>query len=464
MKIYLIGIGGIAMGNLAYMLKSKGHQISGSDTHLYPPMSDKLKEWGLITFEGFDASRIKGQDLVIIGNAISRGNPEVEEVLNSGIDYMSMPQAISSFFLKDKKVIVVAGTHGKTTTTFLIHYILSEIGEKPGLFVGGIRKDGFPGYEIGDGKYFVIEGDEYDSSFFDKSSKFLHYKPFYLILNALDFDHADIFENIDAIKIMFKRLLNITPKNGKIYYNDKSVHLKEICSKFTHVTSIGFNINTKNSIVNLKKGNLYIDKEKVLQNLSLLGDHNSRNLEVSLQLLFSLFPDKKNSIIKALNSFPGVKRRQEILYQDERSIFMEDFAHHPVAIEETIRAIKNAFPKHEIISLFEPRSATSHRKVFQKEFSMSFKGSRAVFISEIYNLKKVPPSERLDVKKLVRDTVRNSKVINSFYSKNSEDILKNLFKYISNFSHEKIIILAMSNGSFGGIYPHIIQHLEKRKA
>ncbi len=462
MKIYLIGIGGIAMGNLAYMLKTIGHEVSGSDAHLYPPMSDKLKEWGLNSYEGFQASRIKGYDLVIIGNAISRGNPEVEEVLNIGIEYMSMPQAISHFFLKNKKVIVVAGTHGKTTTTFLMHHILKELGESPGLFVGGIRKDGFPGFEIGKGEYFVIEGDEYDSAFFDKSSKFLHYKPTYLILNALDFDHADIFENMDAIKVMFKRLLNITPKNGKIFYYEKSKNLKEICRLFPHVPTQGFSIQSKNSILKFKNGVCTLENSKQIKNSSLLGEHNSRNLEVCLRLLYELFPKRKEKIYEAIQSFPGVKRRQDVLYSDAFSVFMEDFAHHPVAIEETIKAVKGAYPGYEIISLFEPRSATSHRKVFQKEFSISFKGSRAIFITEIYNLKKVSSTDRLDVKKLVKDTIRNSKAIHSFYSKNSQNLQKLLFKYIESLTHEKIVVLAMSNGSFGGIYPQIIKYLEKR--
>ena len=462
MNIYLIGIGGIAMGNLAYMLKSIGHTVSGSDQNLYPPMSDKLKEWEMTTYEGYDASHLKKQDLVIIGNAISRGNPEVEEVLNSGIDYMSMPQAISHFFLKGKKSIVVAGTHGKTTTTFLIHHILKELGESPGLFVGGIRKDGFPGFELGSGQYFVIEGDEYDSSFFDKSSKFLHYKPFYLVLNALDFDHADIFDDIESIKIMFKRLINLVPSKGKVYYFEKSIHLKELCNQNRNINSEGFNINTKNSIIKLTKGKTYLNHDLALLKTNMIGEHNLRNIEVSLRLLYHLFPNRKNDILKSLENFVGVKRRQEILYEDKQSILIEDFAHHPVAIQETIKAIKMVYPGYELISLFEPRSATSHRKVFQKDFSMSFKGSRAVFITEIYNLKKVSIENRLNVKKLTKDCLRNSKVINSFYNKNPEDLIKNITKYINNLNHEKIVILAMSNGSFGGIYPKLKNILEKR--
>lgn len=243
------------MGNLAYMLQKSGHEISGSDTGIYPPMSDKLKEWNIPYFEGFKAEKIQGQDLIIVGNAISRGNPEVEEMLNLGLNYLSMPAAISEFFLKGKKVIVVAGTHGKTTTTFLIHHILKENGIEPGLFVGGIRKDGFPGFELGNGSYFVIEGDEYDTAFFDKSSKFLHYRPTYAVLNALDFDHADIFPDISAIETMFKRLINLVPGNGKVFYWNGSGSLKKMIQnvKFTKVE--GFEWNRKDSFLTWKNKN-----------------------------------------------------------------------------------------------------------------------------------------------------------------------------------------------------------------
>jgi UDP-N-acetylmuramate: L-alanyl-gamma-D-glutamyl-meso-diaminopimelate ligase len=464
MKIFLIGIGGIAMGNLAYMLKKLGHEVSGSDLNLYPPMSDKLVEWGLKTYSGFDKNHLVGQDLIIVGNAISRGNVEVEFMLNERIPYMSMPQAISEFLLKNKKVIVVAGTHGKTTTTFLIHHLLKEIGLSPGLFVGGIRQDGFPGFEIGNGEYFVIEGDEYDSAFFDKSSKFLNYKPFILVLNALDFDHADIFLNIDSIKIMFKRLLNITPGNGKIFYNEKSDNLKDICKDFEFVKKESFALNKKDSILKLTKNQLYYNGKISKVETGIIGEHNFRNLEVSLRVAKSIAPEKWIAIQKAVSTFPGVKRRQEILFKNESSVLMEDFAHHPVAILETIHAVRMAYPNFSIISLFEPRSATSHRNVFQKDFSKSFLGSHSVFITELYNTKKVSPNQRLNVKKLVIDTKKNSKTVQSFYCKDPKELLKKISKYFETLNYEKIIILAMSNGSFGGIYGDLIHLLKKRES
>ncbi|MBE8401282.1 UDP-N-acetylmuramate--L-alanine ligase [Leptospira borgpetersenii] len=463
MKIFLIGIGGIAMGNLAYMLRKNGHEVSGSDTGIYPPMSDKLKEWNIPYFEGFKAENVQGQDLIIVGNAISRGNPEVEETLNSGLNYLSMPAAIGEFFLKGKKVIVVAGTHGKTTTTFLIHHILKENGIEPGLFVGGIRKDGFPGFELGNGSYFVIEGDEYDTAFFDKSSKFLHYRPTYAVLNALDFDHADIFPDISAIETMFKRLINLVPGNGKIFYWSGSGSLKKMIQnvKFTKVE--GFEWNRKDSFLTWKKHELFLGDQKL--NPVLFGDHNYRNIEVSIRVCSEILKtqnpsDYKQGIAKAIDSFPGVKRRQDILFQSSTAIVMEDFAHHPVAVHETIHAVKKRFQGHKIISLFEPRSATSHRNVFQKEYSYSFIGSDLTILTEIHNLKKVSKDIRLDVKKLVQKLLKNSKTI-PVYAKDPAELLAKLEKMIPQFTGQKILILAMSNGSFGGIYPGLVELARK---
>ncbi|TGL52577.1 UDP-N-acetylmuramate--alanine ligase [Leptospira wolffii] len=466
MKIHLIGIGGIAMGNLASMLRSLGHEVSGSDAGVYPPMSDKLNEWKIPYSEGFDASRIAGKDLVVVGNAISRGNPEVEEVLNSGAEYVSMSAALEKYILAGKKVVVVAGTHGKTTTTFLIHHLLKESGLKPGLFVGGIRKDGFPGFEFTDGKYFVIEGDEYDTAFFDKASKFLHYRPTYAVLNALDFDHADIFKDIGEIETMFSRLLRLVPSNGKAYYWAGAANLKRICheaSKF--LKSEPFDFNKKGSLLSWRKGSL-MSGDRVLRP-RFFGNHNYRNAEVALRVCEEILqkekiPNARERLLDALETFSGVKRRQDILFESPKSILVEDFAHHPVAVEETIKSVKQAFPGFKIISLFEPRSATSHRNVFQKEYSFAFKGSAVTLITEIHNLKKVSKENRLDVKKLVLKLPKHSGTL-PFYCKDPKDLVSKLRKILPQFEKDKILILAMSNGAFGGIYPSLKELSESRK-
>ncbi len=449
------------MGNLAYMLKKIGHEVSGSDTELYPPMSEKLVEWGIEANKGFHGENLKDAELVIIGNAISRGNPEVEEVLNSGIDYMSMPEALGHFFLKRKKVIVVSGTHGKTTTTFLIHHILHEIGLSPGLFVGGIRKDGHAGFELGDGDYFVIEGDEYDSAFFDKSSKFLHYRPTYLVMTSLDFDHADIFPDLDSIKIMFKRLMSLVPSKGKIFYWRNSKNLNEIVKFQKIVPLIPYSINSKNSLLQYKNGKLLLSQTNEEIDSNLIGAHNYNNSEVALNVCKEIAPDKLSQIVASLGTFPGVKRRQEILYKSENSVLIEDFAHHPVAIQETVKAVKEKYSGYKIISLFEPRSATSHRNVFQKEFSECFRGSNHVLMTEIFNLKKVSPKIRLDVKKIIRKLPKHSKT-GSGYCKNPDDLLFQFKKIIPVYDNQKIVVLAMSNGAFGGIYGKLAEILSER--
>ncbi len=450
------------MGNLAYMLKEIGHDVSGSDQNLYPPMSDKLVEWGLAPKSGYMKENVKDADLVIIGNAISRGNPEVEEVLNSGKEYMSMAQAIGHFFLKGKKPIVIAGTHGKTTTTFLTHWILSQIGMEPGLFVGGIRKDGHPGFALGKGEYFVIEGDEYDSAFFDKSSKFLHYRPFYLVLNALDFDHADIFADLDAIKVMFKRLLNLVPSAGKVLFWKGSKNLNSILESYKHAPTEAFELSDKNSVFKYEKGILTDLKTKSKLKPSLIGAHNYRNAEAAVRICLAIAPEKRKEIIDAFLTFPGVKRRQEILIQNENSLLVEDFAHHPVAIQETIRAHKEAYPGYKIISLFEPRSATSHRNVFQDDFAASFKGSDLTLITEVYQVNKVSAKLKLNVKKLVKDTSGKTKKP-ALYCKDPKDLLSLVTKEIRKFDKSKLIVLAMSNGAFGGIYPELSKLVLERE-
>ncbi|TGK11872.1 UDP-N-acetylmuramate--alanine ligase [Leptospira fletcheri] len=466
MKIHLIGIGGIAMGNLASMLRSLGHEVSGSDSGVYPPMSEKLKDWGIPYGEGFDPARLKGKDLVVIGNAISRGNAEVEEVLNSGIMYESMSSALERYVLADKKVVVVAGTHGKTTTTFLIHHLLKEAGLKPGLFVGGIRQDGFPGFEFSEGKYFVIEGDEYDTAFFDKASKFLHYKPTYAVLNALDFDHADIFKDIGEIETMFSRLLRLIPGNGKAYYWSGAANLRRLCKEASkYVRSEAFEFNRKDSVLSWKKGNL-TSGHRVLRT-RFFGDHNYRNAEVAMRVCEEILEKENVSssrtvLLDALEKFPGVKRRQEILFESSRTVVIEDFAHHPVAVEETIKSVRKVFPEHKLISLFEPRSATSHRNVFQKEYSYAFKGSAVTFITEIFNLKKVTKENRLDVKKLILKLPKHSGTL-PFYCRDPKDLIVKLRKILPQFVGEKILILAMSNGAFGGIYPTLKEIAESRK-
>ncbi len=469
MKIHIIGIGGIAMGNLAKMLKDSGHVVTGSDSTLYPPMSTQLAKWGfivqdfsednIIEFNGYPKA-----DLYIVGNVISRGNIEVETVLDYNLPLMSMPQALYEFFLKSKKTIVVAGTHGKTTTTFLIHYILEKADFKPGLFAGGIRADNHPGFSIGKGRYFVIEGDEYDTSFFDKKPKFLHYRPYYLVLTSIEYDHADIYSNIIEYKKAFEWLLRWIPNKGKIIANYDYPIIQEILKNRSNIifySQIPYENIPNIYSIRYRNNELNLFLSKISPKI--FGPQNFLNILAASLLARELNIDIQ-LIAKAVEEFPGVLRRQQmrkkIRWENIEIEFYEDFAHHPTAVLETIRAFKETFPNSFLVACYEPRSATSHRNIFQDEYPKSFTKADAVYITNIYNPKKVELELQLNVKKIIEDI--KTKNNRSYFCENPIDLLEKLKNHFMDYIYiakknnvNKIIILMMSNGEFGNIYSEI---------
>ena len=479
MRIHFIGVGGVAMGNMAAMAKKAGHEVSGSDRALYPPMSDRLKDWGIEARE-FSEENVGKADLYVIGNAISRGNPEVEKILNLGLPYESMAGALKRFFLNDKDVIVVAGTHGKTTTTFLVDHILSENGEKPGLIVGGVRGDGMEGFRISDSRHFVIEGDEYDTAFFDKHPKFLHYRPRHLILTSIEFDHADIYRDLFDYDRSFQRLLRLIPSEGSVTAcaTDSGVRRVMEGYQFSPVQWYGKtedggkSTKAKSRKTKGGQGKLPADSSgfiregrKVtfdgigtIENFPLIGDHNTSNaLAAALVALRIGIPAE--GIRKALASFPGVLRRQQIRMELDASekfgplTFMEDFAHHPTAVKETIAAVADAYPERAIHVLFEPRSATSHRNIFQKEYGKSFNRASHLYMTEVFDLHKVDRKEKLDVKGLIKvlDDRLSKKKGGAVYGASPDKLLE---KFAKKFRRSKKgdVVLVLSNGAFGGIY------------
>ncbi len=466
MKIHVTGVGGVAMGNLAAMLKATGHDVTGSDRDLYPPMSDRLKEWK-IEARNFEASNVRGKDLCIVGNVISRGNVEVEEFLKAGIPYMSLPQALYEFFLKGRRVVVVAGTHGKTTTTFLTHHILREAGIKAGLFAGGVRADGMDGFELPDSDVFVIEGDEYDSAFFDKGSKFLHYRPRYLILNAVEFDHADIFKDYEDYALPFRRLLRFIPSNGLVVANQMSAGVRDVLKgyHFSPVEWIGNRSSKGVHGFSRKAGDLLLDAVGSVRGTKLIGDYNARNALAASRVALALGISPR-AVRDAVISFPGVLRRQQVRMEtsiEGRAVtFIEDFAHHPTAVRETIEAVKQSFPGRRVHVLFEPRSATSHRNVFQKEYGTAFRRADAVYICDIFNRKKVKAGERLNVKRIL---AAPGPKVREFGK--DPDHLFSRFKATFQASPKGDVIVALSNGAFGGIYGRIeelLRALDSSKA
>jgi UDP-N-acetylmuramate: L-alanyl-gamma-D-glutamyl-meso-diaminopimelate ligase len=396
-------------------------------------------------------------ELVVVGNAVSRDNPEVIELINRKIPYISLPQAISKFFLNNKKSIVVAGTHGKTTTSALLAWGLEYIQLNPSFLVGGITRNFESSFRIGKGELFVIEGDEYDTAFFDKSPKFLHYNPEMVIITGIEFDHADIYRDLGHIRNSFKRLVEIIPSNGYLsIYNE----IRDIANIFKGDLETYSMDNGNWRIKDFRFGN-GISYFSVLHNgkiygdfeTSLLGRHNILNalavISVANRLNIS-----KDIIREAIRSFKGVKRRQEIIYNVNNIMVIDDFAHHPTAVRETISAIRNGYKDRRIWAIFEPRSNTSRRNVFQDIWPYSFLEADQIIISDVYNKDKINVEERLSPQEIVNRLKIAGK--DAFFIPCVDDIVEFLIKNIKPFD----IILIMSNGAFGGIYRKILERLD----
>lgn len=472
MRIHLIGVGGAAMGNLAAMLKEAGHTITGSDQALYPPMSDRLKEWN-IEAGPFDRSRIYSDgrahaDLYIVGNVISRGNIELEEVLDHNLPLISMSGALYDFFLKGRRVQVIAGTHGKTTTSFLLHHILHHAGRKPGLFAGGIRADGHPGYALPGAELFVIEGDEYDTAFFDKGPKFLHYRPTDLVLTHVEFDHADIYEDFEAYKRAFRLLLRWIPSTGNVAAFAGSSGVREVMKSLPAGQALWYGsaadadlldqVGTPIGFSGFRREarRIFLDGIGDAE-VPFIGTHNTANA-LGAALIARQLGVSGEKILEALRNFPGVLRRQQIRRQvgtptGKEIVFMEDFAHHPTAVQVTVDAARQAYPHHHIIGLFEPRSATSHRNTFQKEYEQAFSALDEAFLTDVFNPGKVASDERLDVAGLVQSLKQSGR--SAHFAASPDQLFEQLKGHLQKGVGVPTLILAMSNGGFGGIYSKI---------
>ncbi len=459
--IHLTGICGVAMGTLACMLKESGYRVTGSDAGVYPPMSQVLKDARIPVTEGFAHENILGADLVVVGNAMSRGNPEVEGLLNSGIEYCSMASALYRFFLKNREVIAVAGTHGKTTTTALLSHILISAGEDSSVLIGGVSLNLGSNYRLGKGKYFVIEADEYDSAFFEKVPKFIFYRPRHAILTSLEFDHADIYDSLDEIELWFKRLLNIIPSEGEVVYNAGYENLAALAKDcYSGVTSYG----TEESDITAKFSGFeerfsiieLTDKDSgtVALPTRMLGDFNLQNISaaVSMALRLGINPEK---IVEGVKTFRGVKRRQEIIFESENIIVYEDFAHHPTAIREILKALRRRYPEARISAVYEPRSATSRRNIFQKELPAAFADADRVMIKSPYLLSGIPEEDRIDPAAVIESIQRGGMKAGLFFS--VEDIIEDIDDEID--AGFKNVIVIMSNGGFDGIYEKLTERL-----
>lgn len=455
-RIHLIAACGTGMGTLACSLKEMGYTVSGSDQNVYPPMSDFLKEKGIELFQGYDPSHLDhSPDLVIIGNAVTRQNAEAQAVLTSGIPYVSMPQAVNEFIAKNKKIILVTGTHGKTTTSSIMAHILYMAGMDPSFLIGGILRDFNSGFRIGQGDYMVIEGDEYDTAFFDKGPKFMHYAPEIIIITGIEFDHADIFTDVEHIKRAFSALVQKNEKISHIIANDDSLHLKEVLSESAaSIETYGEKAQWAFSNHRQLELKTYFDVQGPSQSVSietgLVGRHNLFNTMACIAAAKRI--GISNEIIKvSLNAFSGVKRRQEIRGIKKGITVMDDFAHHPTAVSETIKALIPFYKDGRIIAVFEPRTNTSMRNFFQNSYPDAFMGADMVCICEPSVKKNIPDQERLSLRQLVADIEK--KGIQAIYFEKTDSLLNFLISELRN----KDLALIMSNGGFDNIHEKLLK-------
>ena len=462
-RIHLIGVCGTAMATLAALLKRRGHDVRGSDQNVYPPMSDFLAAEGIPAFTGYAADHIGSDvDLVVVGNAISRGNAELESVLERKIRYCSLPEAVRDHFLWGARSIVIAGTHGKTTTTSLTGWLLTHGRLDPTVLVGGIALNfGEIGssYRVGSGRDFVIEGDEYDSAFFDKTAKFLKYLPDIAVISNIEFDHADIYADLDAVLLAFRRLVNLVPRNGLLLLGADSQHAAALRAKaVSPVETFGTAGDADWQAVEIEHAggltqfNVRRRGDVVGRFASpLLGVHNVRNALAAIAV-GSHVGVAPADLAEGLRRFKGIKRRLEVVGTAGGVTVMDDFAHHPTAVHETLSALRTGYPDRRIWAVFEPRSASSCRRIFQDDFARSFSGADEVVVAAVFR-SSLPESERLSAEQLVDDLRRRNQ--QARYVPEVDDIIRTI---VDEHQNGDVVVL-MSNGGFGGIHHKLLQAL-----
>ncbi|OLD16650.1 MAG: UDP-N-acetylmuramate:L-alanyl-gamma-D-glutamyl-meso-diaminopimelate ligase [Acidobacteria bacterium 13_1_40CM_3_56_11] len=462
-KIYLIGICGTAMASLAGMLREKGYAVSGSDSDVYPPMSDFLARLEIPVFKGFNAENIQKTkpDLVVIGNALSRGNVEIEYVLDSGLRYASMAETVKELFIRGKQSIVVAGTHGKTTTTAMLAWILEVAGRKPSFLVGGIAENFGSSFQVRDGPDFVIEGDEYDTAFFDKGPKFLHYLPRIVLLKNIEFDHADIYADLEAIKTAFRRLINIVPRSGLIVAGiDSPVVTELIPAAFSRVATAGLGtgewqaVNIKTTADGMDFEILRSDSNTGSFAIPLPGTFNVQNALGAIIVARDLgIPDEV--IRRALSTFKSVKRRLEIRGEVNGIVVYDDFAHHPTAVQETLRAVRERHPHARVWAVFEPRSQTCRRKIFEPAFIQSFDPADVILIARVYGASHLAPAETLSPDRVAEGIRARGKRAFTFAS------TAEIVSLVASEARPGDHVVIMSNGGFDNIHVKLLERLRR---
>lgn len=462
--IHIMGICGTGMAALAGMLKESGYTITGSDKQVYPPMSDFLAQLQIPVCNGYGGDNLQPEpDLVIVGNVITRKNPEAIALSNTEIPYLSFPQALAHFFIESRTSLVIAGTHGKTTTCSLLGSSLFHAELDPTFMIGGIVKEFGTNFRLGDGPYFVAEGDEYDTAFFDKESKFLHYQPQVAVITSIEFDHADIFDSLDTIKNTFRKFVSLIPEDGLLIANFDDPNVVEIAAEAKcSVQSYGLHKDYDWSLDNCitKDGSteftIFKDREEWgIMHVAMTGTHNCLNALAVCGVMHSLGAHRE-TMEKGLQSFMGVKRRQEVRGTERGITVIDDFAHHPTAVKETLSALKKGYPGRRLVAVFEPRTNSSRRNIFQKDYVASFVDADLVVLRKPIPLANFD-GELFDSKLLARDIMESHDIQAKAYN-NTTDILD----FLQENLQKNDVVAILSNGGFDNIHERLLTRLRQQ--
>lgn len=465
MHYHLIGICGTAMASLAGMLQARGAVVTGSDENVYPPMSTMLESIGIQILKGYEAPHVGSPDCVVVGNAIPRGNPEIEETLNRRLAYRSLPEVLKEEFIRGRRSLVVAGTHGKTTTTSLAAWVIDQAGLNSSFLVGGVVQNFGVSFRVTDSDYFIIEGDEYDTAYFDKGPKFMHYLPEIAVVNNIEFDHADIYKDLDAVKLAFRRLMNLVPGNGRLIVGWDSAPARDVVASFgsrlfTQLETFGTSDDAKWQARDIEFHD-GMTRFKVFRDgsswhefqMPLIGDFNVRNCLAAIVAADGWGVERK-TIAGALASFKSVRRRCEVRGEVDGITVIDDFAHHPTAVRETLAALRTKYQDRRIIAVFEPRSRTSCHATFQQTYVDAFAPADYVIVSRVYDAQRAAEMGGvLDIEKLIEDVSAQNKPAQAITD--VDEIIGTLKSELRSGD----VVAIMSNGAFGGIHEKLLAAL-----
>ena len=468
MHYHLIGICGTAMASLAGMLQARGHRVTGSDENVYPPMSTMLEALGIEIMKGYDAANVAAPDCIVVGNAIPRGNPEVESALDRRLTCRSLPEVLKEEFIRGRRSLVITGTHGKTTATSLAAWVINQAGLNPSFLVGGVVQNFGVSFRVTGSDYFIIEGDEYDTAYFDKGPKFMHYLPEVAIVNNIEFDHADIYRDLDAVKLAFRRLMNLVPGNGKLIAGWDSQPVRDVVASFgsklfTRLETFGTcdEANWQARNINYAEGMTHFDvfregtKWAEFQT-PLIGEFNIRNC-LAVIVAADAWGVERQAIIDALATFKSVRRRCEVRGEVSGITVIDDFAHHPTAVRETLAALKLKYQDRRLVAVFEPRSRTSCHATFQKTYVDAFAPADYVIVSRVYDSQRAAEMGGvLDIEKLIEDISSQNKP--AFAVTDVDEIVNTLTDELRSGD----VVAIMSNGAFGGIHEKVLAALSVR--